>query len=308
MGDLSEEEIQSSSKNKGCAIGCGVFILAIVLIVMFIFIKSSMPVTTPDLTGKTLLEATNQMKDLGLDRDSISSESISGVSIWDSSNWEVCKQSIAAGTKIKKDAKIDFKVERDCSKVTNDGKLKKVTVPNVKEITLDKAYSILNKKLGESIQIETVDKTKEDRGVWDDEAWIVCDQSPKANEKIDPKGVVTLKYARDKKECSTGKITITKEEKELNSKNKERNKETKSGLDRYSSRGMCDHWLDREVGPGYSARWSQGLKYEDIVDEGNGEIWQHNVIVKNDGSNVGTLICKVSGSIDKPRLISAKIN
>lgn len=301
--NASNPQNVTSSKTK-IIIG-SVIALFILLMIVVNSIKSVIPITIPDFKGQSLNLATSELETLGLNEDRILSKSASGEGMgWGSREWQVCGQSIPPGTKVKKDSSIELTVEEDCSKV-KDGKLVDVKLVNVVGMKLNDAIATIASESSDLIEVAKEDAaTNTDRGVLSESNWIVCSQIPAANSMIEPKSTVTLQYARNADECSTGIVASVEANKQANLEEENKAVEV-GGLDRYDSRSSCDRWVDANLGSGFQARWQLGLKYEDVVDEGYGKMWQHNVTVKYKGDDVGTLICKVQGSVEHPIIVEA---
>lgn len=296
---------QRPTSNRARNITIVVIALFILLMIIVNSIKSAIPITVPDFKGQSLNLATSQAESIGLKDDNILSKSVSGESIWSSKEWEVCDQSIPPGSKIKKSSPIEFTVERDCSKV-KDGALADVPLVDVTNMKLGEAKSAIAASSSNLITFVEEDFTKSSRSVWSDDNWIVCSQSPAANSVVNPKSEVVLYYARDMEECSTGKDTALEAQKQLDLEEENKAAEV-GGLERFDSRASCDRWVDANLGSGFQARWYLGLEYEDVVDEGYGKMWQHNVTIKYKGDDVGTLICKVQGSAERPIIMEASV-
>lgn len=294
---------QPPTSNKARNIAILAVVLFILLMIIVNSIKSAIPITVPDFKGQSLNLATSQAESVGLNDDNILSKSVSGESIWSSKEWEVCEQSIPPGSKIKKSSPIEFTVERDCSKV-KDGALADVTLVDVTNMKLGDAKSEIADNSSNLITFIEEDFTKNSRSVWSENNWVVCSQSPAANSVVNPASEVILYYASNLEECSTGKDAALEAEKQSDLEEENKAAEV-GGLERFDSRASCDRWVDANLGSGFQARWYLGLKYEDVVDEGYGKMWQHNVTVKYDGVDVGTLICKVRGSAEHPIIIEA---
>lgn len=309
--DSGKEEKKSLSKKQKYTI------IAIAVVLVSLVISPFLPETdnnleTPNVLGKTADDAERFL----------SKERFRNVAFETNIQkahedfWEVCAQTPKPREASDPKNTVVLYVSEDCRQMDEDGNIIEVVenVPNLKGMTLSEAKETIlssNEDAFHTITITEKDRTESDRGVWDSNNWIVCEQSVESDSEIKEDTTIELSYARDEKECESGETSasIRQKEREAERKKEEAEREKEEAEEENSSsetkndtmhevdaRMKCEEAL-RLHDPTLKPRWRIGMIHKAQTDDGG---WHFNVDVKRKGDTVGSMGCTVVGTPDKP--------
>lgn len=325
IGHMSNESSPNPGAGKSCC-GC------LVIVVVFLFIigscgalfsgsgdendpveedavvetdtegeEVSEPDEMPELVGMTVAEAEGAVKELHEYETSLNKEDITGNdrSIWDSENWIVCSQSVAAGEDFNAgdDVTIEYSREEEGCATASEW-AQQVEKQWMASLGVE-SWSALGSDYSRLSAIQKV--SSEEVGTLRIDMGNTGLTTPEVAQWGDNLDIMINSSLTDTAEVYTVHVYVNGERASAS--------ETTSGLDEVSARIACEMYLESQFPYGSKIHWVMDNNGSSIVQDGT--VWQMGagVTLTNEynAESKHEIVCLVGGSNDSPQVVDFEL-
>lgn len=181
------------------------------------------------------------------------------------------------------------KTEQEDEPQTAEEAAELITVPDVTGMPLDEAKDEL-KDL--ELQIEEEDASGEDRTAWSDKNWTVIEQTPAADDQVEPETELILSIEHE-----------DDEEEPTDEPTEEERRETDAGLDTVHAQVACTTEAENQAYPdNLKVHTVMGKIQETIDEEEIRFLWEITLESAAGGKQTGEILCIATGDNDSTQV------
>lgn len=281
--DLAEKLKQEWGKSKNKKIMIIIIAILVPAIVISVLTYESEPeeaFAMIDLEGATVSDAKDDVGDMEANIDLVEVDVTNeDRSIFMSSNWKICKQSVPAGDDVYDGDEVSVYYTRtgeECAEnieIAEGGEaISAFEMADLEGETVEHARSELSNS-GVEIDLIEIDETDEDRSIFMASNWKVCKQSIPAGESFNGEGELSIHYTRTEEDCKSdfegAQMPSLAGMNVENAENKLKDLSTSITLER-------EDFTDKDRGVDANGEW---IVCEQSIPEGEDLVWDENIIL-----------------------------